>query len=266
MFFSTLASSSRGNCAVLTDGETHILIDAGASARYITGGLRALGLSPEALSAVVVTHDHTDHVSALPRLLGTVPVPVYAPPATAMTIADMAEGLCGRVEPMSPGDELTVGGITVSSFRTPHDASDSVGYVFTDGRVKLSYATDTGHVTEEMLSACLGADMAVIEANHDKTMLQSGRYPPFLKARILSPRGHLSNDDSGSFAARLWREGAGKLVLAHLSEENNTPAAALRRVGESLMRSGAVPGRNVELVCAPARRASGMMEVTACSR
>ncbi|MBR5381233.1 MAG: MBL fold metallo-hydrolase, partial [Oscillospiraceae bacterium] len=253
-------------CAVLTDGDTHILIDAGTSARYITCGLRALGLSPEGIAAVVVTHDHTDHISALPRLLKTVSAPVYAPPATAAAIS-AATGEAGRrVEPMCPGGTLTVGGLTVRSFRTPHDAADSVGYVFTDGHVKLSYATDTGCVTEEMLTACLGADLAVIEANHDRTMLKCGRYPQRLKARILSPRGHLSNDDSGDFAVRLWQEGAGKLMLAHLSEENNTPAAALRCVGESLMLAGAVPGRSVELVCAPARCASGVMEVTSCSR
>ena len=228
MVFATLASSSKGNCAVLTDGETHILIDAGTSARYITGSLRALGLSPEDVDAVFVTHDHTDHIAALPRLLKSVPAPVFAPPRTAAAVAAMAEGMEDRVEPMTPGDELIVGSLAVRSFRTPHDAADSVGYVFTDGSAKLSYATDTGHVTEEMLSACLGADLAVIEANHDKTMLKNGRYPKFLQARILSPRGHLSNDDSGSFASRLWREGAGKLMLAHLSEENNTPSTALK--------------------------------------
>ena len=230
MFFRTLASGSKGNCAVLSRGGTHILIDAGTSARRIAAGLKDSGISPEDISAVVITHDHTDHISALPRLINCINAPIFAPPKSAGAILRCAPCLEGYIEPMAAGDSITCGEVTFKSFTTPHDASDSVGYVFTDGRVTLSYATDTGEVTETMLEACLGADMAVIEANHDREMLIRGRYPDYLKRRILSPRGHLSNDDSGSFAALLWREGAGKLLLAHLSEENNTPAKAVTAV------------------------------------
>ena len=265
MFFRTLASGSKGNSAVLSRGGTHILIDAGTSARRIRAGLSDSGLKPEDISAIVITHDHTDHISALPRLINYIDAPVFAPPKTAAAILRSAPCLSGRVEPMAAGDCVKSGEVTFRSFATPHDAADSVGYVFTDGIVKFSYATDTGEVTETMLEACLGADMAVIEANHDREMLLRGRYPDYLKKRILSPRGHLSNDDSGDFAALLWREGAGKLLLAHLSEENNVPALSLRCVGEKLMSAGAVPGRDVCLSCAPAGTPSEVFEVEKCS-
>ena len=121
----------------------------------------------------------------------------------------------------------------------------------------FAYMTDIGHVTDEMLSAVLGAGAAVIESNHDVEMLRLGPYPQRLKARILSRRGHLSNDDCGELAVRLWQSGARRIVLAHLSKENNTPVAALRTVGEALMNSGAVPGRDVELSAASPDEISG---------
>ena len=266
MRFTTLFSGSKGNSALLSEGGTNILIDAGASARRILCAIREIGVSPDGVSAIVVTHDHTDHISALLQLLKRVNAPVYAPPKTARAIKILFPEISDYISPLKVGTEMICGNIAFNSFPTPHDASDSVGYVFSNGSEGLSYATDTGNVTDAMLDACLGADMSVIEANHDREMLLSGRYPERLKKRILSPHGHLSNTESGDFAVKLFEAGAGRIILAHLSEENNTPACALRCVGERLMRAGAVPCRDVELCCASAREPSETFEVKKCSR
>jgi phosphoribosyl 1,2-cyclic phosphodiesterase len=150
------------------------------------------------------------------------------------------------------GTEFVLGEISVTSFLTPHDTPESVGYRFFDGKRSLVFVTDIGCVTRTVLDAVLGADMAVIEANHDLVMLKNGPYPAYLKRRILSEHGHLSNDDSGRLATRLAETGTRRIVLAHLSKENNTPRLAFDTVGGALKSRGAVVGGDVELETAPA--------------
>jgi phosphoribosyl 1,2-cyclic phosphodiesterase len=150
------------------------------------------------------------------------------------------------------GSELTFGDLTVKSFKTPHDTPESVGFRFDSGQSVFVFATDMGCVTPAILEQARGADMAVIEANHDVEMLKSGMYPYYLKRRILSERGHLSNADSGYLAARLAESGTKRIVLAHLSKENNTPVLARDTVCGSLTCIGAVAGRDLELAVAPA--------------
>ena len=163
----------------------------------------------------------------------------------------MNEAAADYITDLTVGEELVCGEISVRSFKTPHDAAESVGYTFTAGKSALVLATDTGCVTEEMLGSARGSDTAVIEANHDVVMLKNGPYPMHLKKRVLSGCGHLSNEDCGEFAVKLWQSGTKRIILAHLSRENNTPATALRAVGEALMKAGAIPGRDVELCAAP---------------
>jgi phosphoribosyl 1,2-cyclic phosphodiesterase len=147
--------------------------------------------------------------------------------------------------------QFPLGGIAVSSFKTPHDAIESVGYRLEAGNKRLAYITDLGSVTDGVLDASLGADIAVIEANHDEAMLKSGPYPYHLKRRILSARGHLSNPDSAGFAARLIASGARYILLAHLSRENNTPRTARETVERVLREEGITVGKDAELDVAP---------------
>jgi phosphoribosyl 1,2-cyclic phosphodiesterase len=253
----TLASGSSGNCSLVTEGCTHVLIDAGISLRRVKCALNELGLEPTALSAIFITHAHTDHISALPSITKHLSVPVFASPLTASGLKCMLPGREELILELESGRELSCGELKVRSFITPHDTAESVGYTFSGGGKTFAFVTDTGHITEEILAAVLGADAAVVEANHDLNMLINGPYPQRLKQRILSRRGHLSNDDCGKLSALLWKAGARRIVLAHLSKDNNTPAAALRTVGAALMKAGAVPGRDIELSAAPPSEISG---------
>lgn len=246
----TLASSSSGNCALVSHGRTHILIDAGISLRRITKSLKALEVSPKELTAVLVTHEHTDHISGLRMLTKHNFVPIFAPEKVAQALLRAmpeAEPLIRRI---LPGAGFELGEMGVTSFRTPHDTPESVGYRLTAAGKTLAFATDCGCLTRELVEGTAGADIAVIEANHDVEMLINGSYPEYLKRRILSQRGHLSNDDCGRLAVILGQGGTRRLVLAHLSRENNTPQAALRTVSDALRQAGAQPG-DVEVGLAP---------------
>jgi len=251
MTVNTLASSSSGNCTVVSQGNTHLLIDAGISLRRIRDGLRRLGLSPDDLAGILVTHEHSDHIGGI-RML------VKYHKALVFSSCGAGQGICGAMPEVEPfvncfeiGVSFELGDITVRSFPTPHDAAESVGYRLMAGGKALCYVTDLGCVTEEVATAAYGADIAVIEANHDRDMLRSGPYPPFLKRRILSKHGHLSNNDSGSLAAGLAMSGTRFLQLSHLSRENNTPELARQTVEEVLGKKGIVAGRDIELDVAP---------------
>lgn len=248
----TLASSSSGNCALISQGSTHLLVDAGISLRRITASLRNFGLSPDDLQGVLITHEHSDHISGIRMLVKHHRIPIYAPLGVAESLCGIVPEVRDSISWFYAGTEFILGEIAVRSFLTPHDTPESVGYRFETDKSSLVFVTDIGCVTPLVLETALGANMAVIEANHDIRMLKTGSYPPHLKRRILSERGHLSNDDCGALASRLAASGTKKIVLAHLSKENNTPSLAWRTVGDALERQGAVIGCDLELDTAPA--------------
>lgn len=248
----TLASSSSGNCTLVSEGSTHILIDAGISLRRMTASLKHFDISPEELTGVLITHEHSDHISGVKMLVKYHRTPVFAPLGVAESLCGIVPEARNSITYFHAGTEFVLGEIAVRSFLTPHDTPESVGYRFDTSRSSLVFVTDIGCVTQAILDAALGTDMAVIEANHDIRMLKTGGYPAHLKRRILSERGHLSNDDCGQLATKLIESGTKRLVLAHLSKENNTPRLAWDTVGGALKRQGAVVGGDVELDTAPA--------------
>jgi len=257
----TLASSSSGNCAIVSHGGTHILIDAGISLRRIRDGLRQVELTPDKLECVLITHEHSDHIGGIGMLTKYHKTPVFCSGGASNGISSAYPDAGPFISAFEPGTSLALGAITVTSFRTPHDASDSVGYIIEAAGRKLIYVTDLGCVTQEVLDAVKGADAAVIEANHDREMLRNGSYPSFLKNRILSKKGHLSNDDSAHFAVLLAASGSRKILLAHLSRENNTPERAGSTVADTLRGNGFVTGKDIELDVAPPFSMSRVFEV-----
>lgn len=248
----TLASSSSGNCTLVSYGNTHLLIDAGISLRRITASLKHFDLSPDELSGVLITHEHSDHINGVKMLVKYHRTPVFAPFRVAEALCRIVPEMTHSLTCFQAGTAFDLGELSVRSFLTPHDTPESVGYRFETGRSSLVFVTDLGRVTQTVLEAAAGADLAVIEANHDVDMLKNGMYPPYLKRRILSERGHLSNEDSGKLALTLASQGTKRIVLAHLSKENNTPHLAFETVGSALRRMGAVVGGDVELDTAPA--------------
>lgn len=239
MKLTVFASGSTGNCALVENGNQRFLLDGGISARRICQGLARAGVEPASLSGIFVTHEHIDHIRGLPVFLKKTPVAVFAPGAAADILCRSAPGVETYVHAITQGRAFSLGELEVLPFPTSHDAAESVGYRLTgaDGSV-FAIATDTGCVTEAMLAALIGADMVMLEANHDEAMLRRGPYPPALKRRILSKTGHLSNADCARLAGHLARHGAKTVVLGHLSKHNNLPALALETVGAALEGTG----------------------------
>ena len=256
MEFYTLASSSSGNAALVRCGDTAILLDAGISARRIAQSLAALGMTPDALDAVLITHEHSDHVNGIATLTKKYGIPVYASRGTAHFLPQAAPCLrkfdAGDAFTIGSGAAFSVGALEIRSFRTSHDAADSVDYRIDGPDGSLGALTDTGYVTDAAAQALAGVDALLLEANHDIPTLQSGPYPYHLKRRILSEHGHLSNAAAADFALWCAQHGTSDILLAHLSAENNTPAMAEYAVARRLQAGGC----SIRLGVAPKDRMS----------
>lgn len=234
----TFASGSTGNCALVSGGGTHVLIDAGLSFLKLKTFLRDVGLLPEDLSGVLITHEHNDHTKGLSTLLKRTSLPLYAPRRVSVELWRRLPETDGCVQVIPVGETFLLGRLSVTAFETPHDTPQSVGYRISDGTSTVGVCTDLGHVPETVRQALLGVDAALIECNHDITRLKLGPYPVSLKRRILSDRGHLSNEACARWAVDLAAHGTGALVLGHISQESNTPKLALKVVGEALQEAG----------------------------
>lgn len=251
--FTTLASGSSGNAALVSCGDTHILLDAGISAKQITAGLAALGVAPRELSAILITHEHSDHVSGLRVLSKRANAPIYATGPTCRCLYDRNSGseAAGLLRVMEAGAGVQLGSLWVQSFPTPHDAAGSVGYILSGEEGRIVLATDLGYITPEVKAAVQGCGLLVCEANHDEDWVRSGPYPYALKQRILGDFGHLSNEAGAELAGRAALAGTRTILLAHLSSENNTPARAREVVSRRLSALGVRPEEDITLAVAP---------------
>ena len=248
-----LFSGSGGNSAYIGGAAGGVLIDAGVSAKRLAAALAGIGVDPGRVGAVFVTHEHTDHIAGLRVFCERHHVPVFATPGTLRALERMG-ALTGkmRADPMPPGG-VEAGGVLVRAFATSHDAAEPCGYACEAGAgERYAIATDTGCLTDNVKEALRGCDTVMLEANHEVTMLQNGPYPYFLKRRVLSDMGHLSNAACADFLPGLLRTGAARFFLAHLSRENNTPALAYACAKAAFDAAGAREGIDYELrVCAP---------------
>ena len=234
----TFASGSEGNCLLISGEQTHILLDAGISCKRITCSLAALGLRMEDVDAILITHEHSDHISGLATLVKHHHLPIYATAATARQLGYRIAGIEPLLCHIAARDVFRVGEIKVTTFPTSHDAADSVDYRF-DSDSSIGVLTDTGYVTDEASEALSGVDLLVLESNHDVEWLKSGPYPYSLQQRILGDYGHLSNETAARFASQMAQSGTMQFVLAHLSRENNTPQRALETVAQAVTAFGA---------------------------
>jgi len=236
-------------------------VDAGLPGRVVAEALAAAGVAPEQLSGILVTHEHSDHVKGVGILARRYRLPVYA---NAGTWRGMLP-LIGEIPPaqmrvFETERDFYLGGVNVLPYKTPHDANESVGFVFQSGGSKLSILTDAGHVNERMLDAVSGSGLILIESNHDVEMLKAGRYPFPLKRRILGDEGHLSNDACGAALTALYGRGVRRAVLGHLSRENNFESLALETVRAAL-RASDVPDEAFALSVAHRDRVGEIYEV-----
>ena len=228
MRFFTLYSGSGGNATYIESGNNAILIDAGKNAKRLCSALCEIDSSIDKIDAIFITHDHADHTSALEILSKKHDIPIHITERSAEIFeGERYSHLRERLVLHPPLFEVSIGSIQVRSFVTPHDSKMSVGYRIELDGCSVGVATDLGHVSEAVSEALSGCHAVMLESNHDIDMLESGPYPAFLKQRILSKRGHLSNPDSALFASQLAQTGTRSFLLAHLSAENNTPSLAL---------------------------------------
>ena len=229
----SIASGSSGNCTYVGSGDTNILIDAGVSRKRIVEGLKKIGVAPEQLNGIFVTHEHSDHIQGINMMVKMFDTPVYATGGTLDSIRlKDKKGVISmnHLFEVHADEPVSMGEITVMPFSTSHDAADPVGYTLTAEGHKASIATDLGKYDEYIISHLKNTEVLFIEANHDISMLEAGSYPYSLKRRILSEYGHLSNEDSGSLLCKVINKKLKYAFLAHLSKENNYPELAYEAV------------------------------------
>jgi len=260
MKFCSLYSGSSGNSIYVESSNSKILIDAGVSGKKIEEGLASVGTSPNEIDAILVTHEHSDHVSSIGFISKKYNIPVYASNLTWNQIENQSLK-------MNPSNRMTfeldkwfsIGDLDIMPFKIPHDAIEPCGFSILGEGKKITIATDIGHINSYLSENMQKSDMLLLESNHDVEMLRCGHYPWFLKRRILSENGHLCNEEAAKTIVSLVESGMKKFFLGHLSTENNFPELALQTVTNSLNEIGVTIGTDVFLEIAPRYHTSTMM-------
>lgn len=284
-YFCSLSSGSSGNCYLIRSETTAILVDAGISGKRTIEGLASCGTDPDMVSAILITHEHSDHVSSLKILKKKLPQAYsYSNFETWEEIQDRIED--GRHVTFDSGESFTIGDIEVKSFATHHDSAGAVSYSFFHDGKQISILTDTGYVCDRIFDEIKEADLLALEANHDVNVLQMCSYPYYVKRRILGDGGHLSNEAAADCIVRIIREQeeqdgvveqegaseqdepagrpAGKMrrvLLAHLSDNNNSPEMALITVKSRLEEEGIDTGSKLELGVITRNKTSSLFSV-----
>ena len=250
----TLSSGSSGNSAFLEHKNTKILIDCGLSGKHIENCLKSIGEEPENINYILVTHEHIDHIRGLGVLSRKYNIPIFASHKTWkwMLMNNRIGNISTQnIREFQTGEEIFLKDISVKSFPTPHDAVDPHGFRFEcDGHIAV-LATDIGHISTEIENNIANCECAILEANHDEQMLTNGAYPEYLKERILSDYGHLSNRISAAFASKMVSNGTKHLILSHLSSENNTPTCVTTEMQKSFNQISAKSGSDFTFQIAP---------------
>ena len=246
--FRSLFSGSTGNSTLAAFDDTLLLIDAGRTGKILDEAARSQGFDMRRVRAILVTHEHIDHIRGVGVLARKYGMEVYASPGTWAAMADKVGEIPARQRcEFTPDEDFYIDRVNVLPFSIPHDAAQPTGFALSCGGRKVSVLTDLGHTTKELLTRVEGSDVLLLEANHDVQMLTDGSYPERLKRRILSGKGHLSNDACGRALTELLGIGVPNVYLGHLSEENNVPELAYSTVARMVEDFGAHVGRDVQI-------------------
>jgi len=233
MRFASLGSGSQGNALIVDAGDTKLLIDCGFSTRFALQRLACLGISVEEITALLVTHEHSDHVSGVSRLAGRYGIPVYLTHGTHLAVLSGKLQLpeCRLIDSHTP---FSIGSLEIRPYPVPHDAREPVQYTFSDGNHRLGVLTDSGTITPHIVDKLHGCDALVLECNHDSDLLAASSYPVVLKRRISGNLGHLENSQAASLLRQIATQKLQHIVAAHLSEKNNSPELAARSLASAL--------------------------------
>ncbi|MFQ6618568.1 MAG: MBL fold metallo-hydrolase [Fidelibacterota bacterium] len=252
----TLASGSKGNSTYVESGDTRILIDAGLSCKVLEGRLKEIKVDPVTISGIFLTHEHRDHVRGLDLFPEKYEIQVFSNLLTGQVLRSSTRNF-SKFDEFETGSRVALSSLEVESFPISHDGIDPVGFVVDDGRSRLGIITDLGYLTKLVLHRIRDVDTLIIESNHDEWMLLHGSYPWHLKQRIKGRYGHLSNEAAADAVVQVAGGRLSKVVLAHISEENNVPELAFRTVSEHLERKGF---SNIRILLAPQHYVGKMME------
>lgn len=234
--FCSLYSGSSGNSLFVQSENTNILVDAGESAKKIVNALSSINVSPESLDAIVVTHEHIDHVKSIGTLSQKYNIPVYATEKTWSAMPTQSEKINKDLHRIFvPSKDFSVGDLNLLPFSIPHDAADPCGFNITHKDKNLSIATDLGHVTSNIADILSQSSFVLLESNYDPEVLKFSKYPYYLKQRISGECGHLSNNDAGRLISHLMNKKLNSVMLGHLSKENNFPELAYKTVVDELI-------------------------------
>jgi len=262
MNFCSISSGSSGNSIYVGNKSTHILIDAGLSGKKIQEGLKKLDLKGNDISAIFITHEHSDHIKGAGVLSRRFNLPVYATEGTWRGMeSELGEISAENKKIIQKDKPVELGDLYIQAYEIPHDANEPVGYSVFSDNAKVSVATDIGHITENVKKNIKGSSALLLEANHDVNMLKVGSYPYQLKRRILGDFGHLSNDTSGELLAEILDEKLRYVLLGHLSQENNHPDLAYITVLNILKEKGIKEGVDLNLSMAPRYECSSMIKL-----
>lgn len=251
MFFYNLCSSSRGNSSFLGECGHGVLFDAGIGIRNFVKALGFAEVSPQAIQAIFVTHEHSDHIQGLDAISSRFDIPVYGSRGTMENL--LQRGLLSGRQPVYVMDgPVEIGNFLVTPFATPHDSVQSIGFhVDCPNGKSIGICTDLGYPSDTVLQGILGCDFVMLESNYDRKMLLNGPYPPFLKQRVNSRNGHLSNDQCAQTLEQLILSGTTQVALAHLSEENNRPELAKSHSVDYLSKRGILENRDYTIHVLP---------------
>ncbi|MGB7605538.1 MAG: MBL fold metallo-hydrolase [Lutisporaceae bacterium] len=258
----SLSSGSSGNCIYIGSDSAGLLIDCGISGKEIFEGLKNIGVCTSTIQGILVTHEHSDHTKGIGIVSRKLNIPIYANSKTWEGIGDsIGKVKSENIKLFDTGTDFEINEIGIKTFSIPHDAAEPVGFSFIKGNRKVCIATDLGYFSEEVKNNIKASDMVLLEANHDIEMLKVSQYPYFLKRRILSDVGHLSNEAAGNAVLELMDTGVRKVLLGHLSRENNFPELAYETVKSILEENKITVGKDIELDVAPRRGISKYYEV-----
>jgi len=247
----TIASGSKANCTIVLCEDTNLIIDMGISYLTLKKSLEENSLSFQDFSGILITHCHTDHIKGLASLIKKTNLNVYIPEAMYDSLKEYVPyPKCIFVD-----DEFTINDVKIELLHTSHDAPSSVGYVIEHNNKSLVYVTDTGYINRKVLAKMVGKDAYIIESNHDEIMLMDGPYPRYLKERIISDKGHLSNNTTASYLKKIVGKNTKNIILAHLSETNNTPDKAIEAIKQVDL------DKNINIIIAYQREESPMIEI-----
>ncbi|PKM50711.1 MAG: ribonuclease Z [Firmicutes bacterium HGW-Firmicutes-7] len=264
MHICSIASSSSGNCIYIGDENTHLLIDVGISGKKIAEGLSLLDVSPQDLKGILITHEHSDHIKSLGIMARRFSIPIYATKDTWNELLTYSK--LGKIDPslhieITADISFQIDDICIHPFNTSHDAVNPVCYTFTKNNKKISIATDLGCYNDYIKEKLVHSNVLFIEANHDIKMLEVGKYPYFLKQRILSDLGHLSNEMSGKLISELIHKDLKHVILGHLSQENNYPDIAFESVKLELFEREAIYAPTISVSVAKRNQNSDLIVI-----